>query len=93
MLLKAVPSEDVKSPRCDFVPFLCGTDQLPLSALGPGRGSAAGGAQGGDRIPRGRQLPEPEAQQEDHDVAGRFAERVLPPASSNAEGVHHALGL
>lgn len=93
MFLKAVTSEDVKSPKCDFVPLLCGTDQLPLGALGPGRGGKAGGAQGGDRIPCGRQLPEPEAQQEDHDVAGWFAERVLPSAASDAKGVHHTLGL
>jgi len=91
--LKAVAWEDVKSPKRDFVPLLCGADQFPLSALGPGWGGKAGGAQRGDRIPRGRQLPEPEAQQEDHDVAGGFAERVLPSAASNAKGVHHTLSL
>lgn len=93
LFIQAVLSEDMKSQNCDFVPLLCVTDQLPLSTLGPGRGSEAGGAQGGDRIPCGRQLPEPEAQQEDHDVAGWFAERVLPSAASDAEGIHHPLGL
>lgn len=48
LLLKAVLSEDVKSPKCDFVPLLYGSDQLPLGALGPGRGGEAGGAQGSD---------------------------------------------
>lgn len=93
LFLKAVLSEDVKSPKCDLVPLLCGTDQLPLSTLSTRRGGEAGGAQGGDRIPCGWQLSEPEAQQEDHDVAGWFAERLLPSAASNAEGVHHTLGL
>lgn len=48
LFIKAVLSEDVKSQKCGFVPLLCGTDQLPLGTLGPGRGSEAGGAQGGD---------------------------------------------
>lgn len=47
LLLKAVSSENVKSPKC-AVPLSCGADQLPLGTLSPGRGSEAGGAQGGD---------------------------------------------
>lgn len=83
----------MKSTKCDCVPLSCRIDQLPLSTFGPGWGSETGGAQGSDRVSRGWELPEPEAKQEDHDVAGWFAECIFPSAASNAEGVHHALGL
>lgn len=76
----------------NVIVFLFHTDQLPLSTFSSGWGSKTGGAQGGDWIPRGWELPEPEAKQEDHDVAGWFAERVFPSAPSNAKGVHHTLG-
>ena len=70
-------------------PCLLLPDQLSVGTLGQGRGGQAGGAQGCDRVPRGGQLPEPEAQQDGAHVAGGAAERVLAPAAAYAQGVHH----
>ena len=56
---------------------------------GQRRGGPEGGEQGGDRIPRGGQQPQQEALQADPGLADRPTERVLPPATQNAKGVHH----
>lgn len=68
-------------------------DQSAVGSLCTRRSRPSGGAQGRDRVPRHRQLPQPEAQQEDLDVARGPSERLLAPAAPHAQGVHHAPGL
>lgn len=68
-------------------------DQPAVSPFSEGWGRPPGGAAGRDRVPRDRQLTQPETQQEDPDVAGWPPECLLSPAPPHAQGVYHTPGL